>query len=92
MDQEARRNAMARLRRAAGQVEGIRRMLEEERHISDILIQIAAVRAALARVAALSLEAHLRRGIDHAATTDDDGARERAIADLVDAFRRYCSA
>jgi DNA-binding FrmR family transcriptional regulator len=49
-----------RLRRIEGQVRGLERMVEEDRYCIDILTQIAAVRAALDKVALGLLEDHAR--------------------------------
>jgi CsoR family transcriptional regulator, copper-sensing transcriptional repressor len=42
---------LARLRRIEGQVRGIERMVEEDRYCIDVLTQMAAVKAALDKVA-----------------------------------------
>ena len=56
-DKEGVRN---RLRRIAGQVGGLERMVEEERYCIDVLTQISAVQAALDRVALALLDEHAR--------------------------------
>jgi DNA-binding FrmR family transcriptional regulator len=47
-----------RLRRIEGQVRGIERMLEQDRYCIDVLTQIAAVQAALDKVALGLLDDH----------------------------------
>jgi CsoR family transcriptional regulator, copper-sensing transcriptional repressor len=47
-----------RLRRIEGQVRGVERMVEEERYCIDVLTQIAAVQAALDKVALGLLDDH----------------------------------
>lgn len=49
-----------RLRRIEGQVKGIQKMVEEEKYCGDILIQIAAVRAAMNSVGGLILEDYMK--------------------------------
>jgi CsoR family transcriptional regulator, copper-sensing transcriptional repressor len=49
-----------RLRRIAGQVGGIERMVDEERYCIDILTQISAVQAAIDKVALALLDEHTR--------------------------------
>jgi DNA-binding FrmR family transcriptional regulator len=49
-----------RLARIEGQVRGISRMVEEDRYCIDVLTQIAAIRAALDRVALGLLDDHAR--------------------------------
>ncbi len=91
MNDDSRRKTIARLRRAAGQVEGITRMLEDRRECSEVLVQIAAARAALGRAAGLVLEAHLQRVIDDVVRSDDDPSRDEYVAQLLEVFGRYCT-
>jgi DNA-binding FrmR family transcriptional regulator len=49
-----------RIRRIAGQVGGVERMVEEERYCIDILTQVSAVQAALDKVALELLDDHAR--------------------------------
>lgn len=49
-----------RLRRIEGQVRGIEKMVEEDRYCIDVLTQIAAVQAALDKVALGLLDGHAR--------------------------------
>ena len=53
-------NLLTRLKRIEGQVRGISRMVEEDKYCVDILIQIAAVKAALNKVGLVLLEDHTR--------------------------------
>lgn len=59
MDESPRAEAQRRLARIAGQVNGIRRMLDEDRSCSDVLVQISAVRAALDKLGAKLVATHL---------------------------------
>lgn len=49
-----------RLRRIEGQVRGIQKMVGEERYCIDVLTQIAAIQAALDKVALGLLDGHAR--------------------------------
>lgn len=49
-----------RLRRIEGQVKGIQKMVEKDKVCGDILIQIAAARAALNKVGGIILEDHMK--------------------------------
>ncbi|HVK80711.1 MAG TPA: metal-sensitive transcriptional regulator, partial [Verrucomicrobiae bacterium] len=59
MDERSRSDANARLKRIAGQVSGLQRMLAEDRYCVDVLLQVAAVRAALAEVSRVLLTQHV---------------------------------
>ena len=51
---------LKRLRRIEGQVRGVERMVEEDRYCIDVLTQIAAIQAALDKVALGLLDGHAR--------------------------------
>ena len=54
-----RQELIRRLRKIEGQVKGIARMIEEGQYCLDILIQVAATRAALHKVGMMVLEGHV---------------------------------
>jgi DNA-binding FrmR family transcriptional regulator len=60
MDDKTRKDAYARLKRVAGQVAGVERMLAEDRYCIDVLLQIAAIQGALSEVGRLVLVNHLQ--------------------------------
>ncbi len=91
MEDEARRRTIARLRRAAGQVEGITRMIEQDRACGDVLVQIAAARAALGKAAAMLLEDHVRAMVEETVAAGDEEGRARKRAELIEVFSRYCA-
>lgn len=66
MDEKLKKSQLARLGRIEGQVRGIARMIEEDRYCIDVLTQIRAVRAALARVEEEILREHLQHCVAHA--------------------------
>ena len=53
------RQEIPRLNRAIGQLEGIKKMIEEQRYCPDIIIQLKAVRSAIKRVESNILKSHL---------------------------------
>ena len=56
---KVKEDATARISRVAGQVGGIKKMIEEDRYCVDILNQIAAVRSALDKLGVNLLTGHL---------------------------------
>jgi CsoR family transcriptional regulator, copper-sensing transcriptional repressor len=68
---------IARLKRIAGQVGGIRRMVEEERYCVDVVMQISAVRAALLKVGKLLLSSHLETCVSDALAKDGRERRQK---------------
>ena len=78
-----------RLRRAEGQLTGIRRMIEEDESCVDVLMQVAAVRGALGKVAQMLLSNHLETCVTEAMRNGDRAAQLEQIEDLTDIFGRF---
>ena len=74
-----------RLSRAIGHLEAVRRMVEEGRDCSQVLIQLSAVTSALNNTGKLILKDHLTHCIADAAAAGDDAAI-LALADAIDRF------
>ena len=81
-----RKEVTNRLARIEGHVRGIKKLVEEDRECPDILIQIAAVRAALNQVGRIVLEDHMETCVLEAAK---EGKSEKAVADLKDALIKF---
>lgn len=75
-----------RLARIEGHVHAVREMLLSDRDCPDILIQLAAIRAALDGLARLVFEDHMDSCILDAVET---GNAEAKIAEIKTAFARY---
>jgi len=75
-----------RLSKIEGHVHSIKTMVEEGRECSDILIQIAAVRAALDQAGKVILEDHIESCI---AKAINEGEGEEAISKLKDALSKF---
>lgn len=58
--EQSRAEVMQRLRRIEGQVRGIQRMVEEKRDCRDVVVQLAAVKAAVASLNTLVAETYAR--------------------------------
>ena len=78
-----------RLRRIEGQVRGLQKMVEERRYCVDILTQIDAVTAALARVQDQILESHLNHCVADALEGEDRGARREKVDEVVTLLKKY---
>ena len=82
--------ALRRLSRLEGQVRGIARMVEEDRYCVDVLMQIAAVRAALKGVEKLVIDDHAAHCIEDALASrdrDDQRAKFTELLELLDRAR-----
>lgn len=89
MDERARADAEARLKRIAGQVAGLQRMLSEDRHCVDMLLQVAAVRAALGEVGKVVLTNHVQTCLSDAIKNSGSKDQRAKLDELMDVFSRY---
>jgi DNA-binding FrmR family transcriptional regulator len=81
-----RKDVLDRLARIEGHVRGVRRMVEEDKDCPELLIQVAAVRAALNQVGRIMLEDHMETCVLEAAK---EGKSEKAIAELREALIKF---
>ncbi|NLY54074.1 MAG: metal-sensitive transcriptional regulator [Firmicutes bacterium] len=81
-----KQDLMRRLRRIEGQIRGVQRMIEEDRYCVDILIQLAAVRAAIDKVGLALIEDHTR-GCVRDAVINNRG--DEAIDELMDVLAQF---
>ena len=80
-----REDARRRLLSVRGHVEGILRMLEDDRvYCVDVLKQVKAVDGALAKVGALVLQSHLKH---HVVTAHERGDEDRIVAELMEILK-----
>ena len=82
---ENTRAVLNRLSRAIGHLQSVKRMVEEGRDCSEVLIQIAAVRSAIDNTGKIILQDHLKHCIIDAAKEGD----QQAIDDLCQAIDKY---
>lgn len=84
--EESLRSLVNRLSRIEGHIRGIKTMVQENRPCPDVLVQVAAVRGALDRVARMILDEHLTECIARAA---EEGNIEVEIKELKAALDRF---
>lgn len=81
---------LAGLNRAIGQLEGVKRMIQNRRSCDDILTQLRAARSAVKTIESKVLEQHLHACMTDALVqkTDPEEAKQR-IESLVKTFKRH---
>lgn len=82
---ESKKSVVNRLARAIGHLEKVKRMVEEDYDCSEVLVQIAAVRAAIENTGKLILQDHIQHCIVDAVEDGD----EQAIVDLCNAIDKF---
>ncbi len=83
---EHRQQVINRLARIEGHIRAIKRMVEEDKPCPDVLMQIAAVRAALNGAGRVILEDHLQSCMVEAVEKDD---YQRALQDLKNSLDKF---
>ncbi len=81
-DESEIKDLINRLNRAEGQIRGIRKMVEEGRYCTDILIQVAAANAALNGFSRELLGNHIRTCVANDIREGNDEAIEELLAIL----------
>ncbi len=68
------KTVLNRLARAIGHLESVKRMVEEDRDCSEVLVQLAAVRSALNNTAKVILKDHIEHCLQDASLESDPDA------------------
>lgn len=79
------RAVINRLARAVGHLDAVKRMVEDERDCTDVLIQLSAVQAALSNTAKIILKDHIQHCMIDAVNEGD----AQALEDLNEAIEKF---
>ena len=77
---------LGRLNKISGQINGIKKMIEEERYCIDIITQVRAVRSALKSIENNILEKHLQHCVSQYFNEED---KDKKILELKKLFNKY---
>lgn len=92
MSGASQKRLLTRVKRIAGQVAGIQRMVEDKRYCVDILNQIAAVRSALDALGIELLTGHLETCVlGHGSGSEHESARPMTQQELLDEVKTALS-
>ena len=80
-----KKQVLNRMSRAIGHMQGIKKMIEEDRDCSEVLIQIAAVRTAINNIGKVILKDHVEHCVVDAVETGD----KQVLDDLNDAIGKF---
>ncbi len=79
------RQVVNRLSRAIGHLESVKRMVEDGRDCAEVLVQLAAVRAALGNAGKLIIKDHIEHCVVEAVEQNDG----QSLAELIDAIDKF---
>lgn len=82
------KETLNRLARIAGQVNGVKRMVEEEKYCIDIVTQIQAARSALRALELKILEKHMHHCVSDAFQAGDAQNAEQKIEELLNVMKK----
>jgi DNA-binding FrmR family transcriptional regulator len=85
---ESAQTKVNRLNRIAGQVRGVAQMIEDGRYCMDVLHQIQAIRAALAKVESAVLKDHAASCVAAALASGDESEQRQKFEELVDLMEK----
>lgn len=85
INDELVRDIQVRLRKIEGQVKGIENMVSSEVCCKNILVQVAAARAAMTKVGGLVLERYTKNCLIH----EEDAVEEEKIQELISTFLMF---
>ncbi|MBX7492845.1 metal-sensitive transcriptional regulator [Qipengyuania sp. 1NDW9] len=77
-----------RLNRIAGQVNGVAKMIEDDRYCMDILHQIQAIKSALAKVETQVLKDHAACCVAEAIASGDEAEQRAKFEELVELLEK----
>ncbi len=82
---EEKKQLVSRINRISGQVNGIKKMIEEDDYCNDILIQIVAAEKSLKSLANIMFENHIYRCVSN----DLEKGNMEVIDELTSLFKRF---
>jgi DNA-binding FrmR family transcriptional regulator len=91
MKPDVREEVRKRLKRVAGQIAGIERMVDDDRYCVDVMLQVAAVRAALDGVGKVILRSHVETCVADALVSGRAKERSEKIEEIMDVFSKFAN-
>ncbi|GAA4045531.1 metal-sensitive transcriptional regulator [Parerythrobacter jejuensis] len=82
------KSSINRLSRIAGQVQGVARMIEEDRYCIDVLTQLSAIKSALGKVESAVLKEHAACCVAEAIASGDEAEQRQKFNELVDLIEK----
>jgi DNA-binding FrmR family transcriptional regulator len=80
---------LPRLNRIAGQIEGVKKMIQERRYCPDIMTQLHAVRSAIRNLEIQILDTHLSHCVIDAFQQTDQEKQKQKIEEIRQLIKRF---
>lgn len=88
MRSETKADVAKRLARIEGQVRGLSQMVADDRYCLEVVTQVRAARAALAKIEQAVLADHLASCVESAIVSGDPARQREKVAELIEVFSR----
>ena len=83
MNEDIKKRLSHRIKIIAGQVNGLEKMIDDERYCLDIIGQSLAIQKSLASINKVLLEKHVRTHLRHQLSSENEADVERAVQEMV---------
>ena len=89
IDEQTKKAATRRLKLIRGQIDGIERMVDQEKYCIDIINQITAVRNALEKVSLLVMKRHIESCVADSIEIGDVKKKNQKIDELMETLYKF---
>lgn len=83
--EETKKSLINRLNRISGQINGVKKMIEEDTYCNDILIQLSAIKNSVQSLSNELLDSHIHTCL----TRDLKNGNQNAIDEIVGLFKKF---
>lgn len=84
-DEKSKKELTSRINRIIGQMNGVKKMIDEDRYCDDILIQLSAIDKSIKSLATQMLDYHLHNCLVNSIKSGD----ESVVNEITDLFKRF---
>lgn len=86
---EQKEDLLNRLKKIEGQIKGIQKMIQDDKYCVDVLVQVAAVKAAINKVGGMLLRSHAMGCVKGAVASEDREKSAEMIDELVNVVLKF---
>ncbi len=89
LDEDTKTQSLRRLKLAKGQLEGVERMIANEKYCIDIINQLSAVRNALEKVSLILMKQHISTCLVDSVREGDEERQEKKLDELMETVYKF---
>jgi CsoR family transcriptional regulator, copper-sensing transcriptional repressor len=92
LSESQKKKLEGRLNRVGGQINGVRKMIDEDRYCMDILTQTAAIRAAVRTIEGIVMKNHLNTCVADAMRSENVEEQREKVDEVMTVVGRFTKA